>query len=172
MSNGDFKAVMKKVLTDKLPFSIPISVSKLTSWLQSRYFKQHEEREVLKHVRSIDLNEDEEIDAEDMRHYRELISDKVYKQMTNSEIEELLNKLREKRIKKKISVYDLFRKLDKVGSGFITHESWLKNIGDIITFTEDEKENVFNYMDRNKNRVIDYKTFLSIVNSSGDAGQS
>jgi Ca2+-binding EF-hand superfamily protein len=92
--------------------------------------------------------------------------------MANNEIEELLNKLREKRIKKKISVYDLFRKLDKVGSGFITHESWLKNISDIITFTEDEKENVFNYMDRNRNRVIDYKTFLSIINNSGDTGQS
>ena len=42
--------------------------------------------------------------------------------------EELLIKLREKRIKKKISVYDLFRKLDKVGSGFITHEGWFKHI--------------------------------------------
>lgn len=74
-----------------------------------------------------------------MRRYRELISDKTYKTMSNTDIEELMNKLREKRIKKKVSLYDLFRKLDRVGSGFITHEGWHKNIGDIMTFSEDEK---------------------------------
>lgn len=46
-------------------------------------------------------------------------------------------KLREKSIKKKISYYDLFKKLDKVGSGFITHEGWLSNIDEIISFTKD-----------------------------------
>ena len=76
----------------------------------------------------MDLNEDETVDGEDLRRYKELICDKVYKQLSNFQIEELLIKLREKRIKKKISVYDLFRKLDKVGSGFITHEGWFKHI--------------------------------------------
>jgi len=39
-----------------------------------------------------------------------------------------LIKLREKSIRKKISYYDLFKKLDKVGSGFITREGWMANI--------------------------------------------
>lgn len=31
----------------------------------------------------MDVNEDETIDAEDLRRYRELICDKVYKQLSN-----------------------------------------------------------------------------------------
>jgi hypothetical protein len=48
-----------------------------------------------------------------------------------------LIKLREKSIKKKISFYDLFKKIDKVGSGFLTRESWIKNLDEIISFTID-----------------------------------
>jgi len=80
--------------------------------------------------------------------------------------------MRERRIKKKISVYDLFRKLDKVGSGFITHEGWHNNLNDFIVFTEDEKENLFNYLDRNKNKLIDYKSFQNFMNGSADTVQS
>jgi len=80
--------------------------------------------------------------------------------------------MRERRIKKKISVYDLFRKLDKVGSGFITHEEWHTNLNDFIVFTEDENENLFNYFDRNKNKVIDYKSFQNFMNGSAGTVQS
>ena len=128
LTEGQFKAVVKKILGQKNAFSVPISVIKLTSLIQAKYLKQYDEKDVLKFVRSMDLNEDETVDGEDLRRFRQLISDKVYKQLSNFEIEELLIKLREKRIKKKISVYDLFRKLDKVGSGFITYEGWFKNI--------------------------------------------
>jgi hypothetical protein len=42
LTEGEFKAVMKKILANKTtPFVVPISVIKLTSWLQSKYFKQH-----------------------------------------------------------------------------------------------------------------------------------
>ena len=128
---------MKKILADKNPFSVPISVIKLTSLIQAKHLKQYDEKQVLKYVRSMDVNEDQIIDAEDLRRYRELICDKVYKNLSNFEVEELLIKLRQKRIKKKISVYDLFRKLDKVGSGFITREGWFKSINEIMSFTED-----------------------------------
>ena len=76
---------MKKVL-EKTPFAVPIPVVKLTSWLQSKYFKQYEERELLKYVRGIDVNEDETVDAEDLRRFRELISDKMYRTLTSVEI--------------------------------------------------------------------------------------
>jgi hypothetical protein len=46
---------------DRLPFSLPISVGKLASWLQSRYFKNYTEKEVLELVRSVDLNEDDSV---------------------------------------------------------------------------------------------------------------
>lgn len=36
LGQAEFRAVMKKVLKDKTPFAVPISVAKLTSWLQSR----------------------------------------------------------------------------------------------------------------------------------------
>jgi len=58
--------------------------------------------------------------------------------------------------------------LDKVGSGFITREGWLKNLNEIIVFTYDEKENLFNYMDKHNKNVIDYKTFLAIMNGSNN----
>ena len=57
-----------------------------------------------------------------------MICEKSFKDLSSVQIEQLLIRLREKSIKKKISFYDLFRKLDKVGSGFITYEGWLKNI--------------------------------------------
>lgn len=62
----------------------------------------------------------------------------------------------------------MFRTLDKVGSGFITREGWLKNLNEIIVFTYDEKENLFNYMDKHNKNVIDYKTFLAIMNGSNN----
>lgn len=42
--------------------------------------------------------------------------------MDKCDIDDLLVKLREKSIKKKISYFDLFRKIDKAGKGFITKE--------------------------------------------------
>jgi Ca2+-binding EF-hand superfamily protein len=62
--------------------------------------------------------------------------------------------------------------LDKVGSGFITHEGWLRNINEIISFTEDEKENLFSYMDKGNTKVIDYKTFLALMNGESSTVQS
>lgn len=44
LTKDKFKNVMKGVLAGKTPFSIPISVTKLTSWLQSKYFKHCEEK--------------------------------------------------------------------------------------------------------------------------------
>jgi hypothetical protein len=85
---------MKKFILTNTPFSVPINVTKLASLIQSKHFKQYDEGEVLKYVRQIDLNEDEVIDAEDLRRYRELISDKIHRQMSNVEVEDLLIKLR------------------------------------------------------------------------------
>lgn len=41
-----------------------------------------------------------------------------------------------------------------------------------MSFSEDEKENVFNYMDKGRNKVVDYKTFLAIINGDGKNLQS
>lgn len=60
--------------------------------------------------------------------------DKKYKILSNVEIENLLIRLRERSIKKKISYYDIFRILDKMNSGFITKDSWYSNIDQIISF--------------------------------------
>lgn len=55
---------------DKASFSLPISVIKLTSLLQSKHFKKYSEGEVLKFVRGIDLNEDETVNEDDLKGYR------------------------------------------------------------------------------------------------------
>ena len=81
-------------------------------------------------------------------------------------------KLRERSIKKKISFYDIFRKLDKINSGFITREGWHSNIDQIISFNEDEKENLFNFMDKNHSKMIDYKTFLAFINGNTNINSS
>lgn len=42
LTDSEFRNVMRKVFGDKNCFSVPISVVKLTSWLQAKHFKQHE----------------------------------------------------------------------------------------------------------------------------------
>lgn len=54
---------MKTVLSESGGFAVPISVSKLTSLLQAKYFKKYSEQQLLPLVRSIDVNEDEQIDS-------------------------------------------------------------------------------------------------------------
>ena len=88
------------------------------------------------------------------------------------DVETLLLKLREKSIKKKISFYDLFRRLDKSGSGYINFEGWMKHLDSIISFNPEEKEGLFAHMDHTHNRMIDYKTFLSIMNGVGTPRES
>lgn len=66
----------------------------------------------------------------------------------------------------------MFRKLDRVGSGFISREGWFKNINEILPFSEDEKQNLFNFMDKTKTNMIDYKTFLSVMNGESNMVQS
>lgn len=55
---------------ERVSFALPISVGKLTSFLQSKYFKKYSEKEVLKFVREIDLNEDETVTEDDLKGYR------------------------------------------------------------------------------------------------------
>jgi hypothetical protein len=57
LGDEEFKKVMRDVLgQSKLPFALPISVAKLSTLLQSRYFKRCPESEVLTRVRGVDLN--------------------------------------------------------------------------------------------------------------------
>ena len=51
------------------------------------------------------------------------------------DLESLIIKIREKSIKKKISFFDLFRKLDKNNDGFISFDEWMQNIGQIVQMT-------------------------------------
>jgi hypothetical protein len=51
--------------------------------LQAKFFKKYEESQVLNHVRSIDVNEDEQVDAEDLRRFREVIQDKTYNDLSS-----------------------------------------------------------------------------------------
>jgi len=43
LNEGEFRSVMKKVLASNNAFSVPINVTKLTSWLQSKHLKQYDE---------------------------------------------------------------------------------------------------------------------------------
>ena len=74
--------------------------------------------------------------------------------------------MREKSIKKKISFYDFFNKLDSNKDGFITFDEWNKNLDQILPLEEEEREVLFNYLDKSKNRMIDYKTFLNYMNGN------
>lgn len=85
------------------------------------------------------MNQNDEVSEEDLKSYRELKRDKNHQKLDSVAIDNLIIRLREKSIKKKISFYDIFRKIDKDGSGFITKESWMKNIDEIIVYTTDEK---------------------------------
>lgn len=82
-------------------------------------------------------------------------------------MEELVIKLREKAIKKKISFYDVFNKLDSNKDGFITADEWGKNIDTLLPLDSEDKELLFEYMDSSKLKMIDYKTFLGFMNGKG-----
>jgi Ca2+-binding EF-hand superfamily protein len=56
--------------------------------------------------------------------------------------------------------------LDKINSGFITREGWHSNIDHIISFSDHEKESLFQFMDKNHSQMIDYKSFLSHMNGN------
>ena len=115
---------------------------KLTSELQSTIFKSEDESHLIDFVRKIDCNKDDEITQEDLvvfkesirphRNYKPAITNKIY-------LEELLNKMREKSIKKKISFYDFFNKLDSKKDGFITLDEWNTNLDQILPLSEEEK---------------------------------
>lgn len=76
-------------------------------------------------------------------------------------------KMREKSIKKKISFYDFFSKIDTNKDGFITLDEWNKNLDQVLPLSAEEKELLFNYIDKSQNRMIDYKTFLAFMNGTG-----
>lgn len=87
LTEAEFRTVMKKVLAEGGGgFNIPISVSKLTSLLQAKHFKKYEEKELLPLVRSIDVNEDEQVDSEDLKRFNELIGEKTFKDMSTVDI--------------------------------------------------------------------------------------
>lgn len=48
----------------------------------------------------------------------------------------------------------------------------MKNIDEIISFNADEKENLFTFLDKAQNKIIDYKTFLTIMNGNTNITQS
>ena len=77
--------------------------------------------------------------------------------------------MREKSVRKKISFFDFFKKLDSNKDGFITLDEWNKNFDQILPLPEDEREVLFDYIDKSKIKMIDYKTFLSCMNG-GSSG--
>lgn len=42
----------------------------------------------------------------------------------------------------------------------------MKNLDQIFPFSNDEKEELFDFMDRSKIQMIDYKSFLNIMNGN------
>jgi len=71
--------------------------------------------------------------------------------MDEVSIGNLFARLRERSIKKKISFYDVFRTVDSQNNGFITREEWMNNLDKVMQYTEIEKENMFNCMNKLKN---------------------
>lgn len=116
--------VSSKFLNQKpFPLRLPVSVRKMTSELQSTLFKSEEESHLLKFVQKMDVNNNGEVSEEDLLAYREKIR-KGSKSSGNGtckvDLENLIIKIREKSIKKKISFFDLFKKIDSNKDGFIT----------------------------------------------------
>jgi hypothetical protein len=87
LTSSEFKRIFKENFMERASFNLPISVAKLTSLLQSKFFKKFSEREILQFVRGVDLNEDEQITEDDLKGYRELIRDRTYKELCPVEIE-------------------------------------------------------------------------------------
>ena len=41
-----------------------------------------------------------------------------------------------------------------------------------MQFSDDEKDNIFRYMDKGNTKVVDYKTFCGIINGDSNGVQS
>ena len=133
------RMVQSKLLSQRpFPINLPISVRKLTSELQSSLFKDEEESHLQAFVQKLDVNGNGEISEEDLNAYKEKIR-KNSKESRNPickvDLDNLIIKIRENSIKKKVSFYDIFNKLDTNRDGFITLDEWMDTIGQIITIS-------------------------------------
>lgn len=121
-------------------------------------------------VRRIDVNKNDQISQDDFNAYKAQIKEKRKYSPEKSckvNLEELVIKLKEKSIKKKISFYDVFNKLDSNKDGFISFDEWNKNLEFILPLDPEDRQLLFQYMDVSKLQMIDYKTFLSFMNGKG-----
>lgn len=70
-----------------------------------------------------------------------------------------------------MSFYDFFRVLDINSDGFVTIDEWQTNLDNIIKYSQHIKDGMFAYMDKNKIGMIDYKSFLKVLEMSTIEGQ-
>lgn len=86
--------------------------------------------------------------------------------LTEEQVHSVLSTLRLSLDRKRISNYDLFRKLDENEDGFLNIEEFSKNLDQIYPLPQETKDAFFAYIDKMHIGLIDYKSFLRVMQKS------
>jgi len=74
-----------------------------------------------------------------------------------------LNRLREVLKNKNLNYTKFFRQIDTNGDGLISCDEFLKGIGEMISIALPIRQKLFAYFDKMKIGLVNYKTFLSVL---------
>lgn len=85
-------------------------------------------------------------------------------ELEEDKIDIIIRDLRQVLQQKKISYYELFQRLDDNQDGFISYEEFESKLEPVMRLSQPVKEGLFSYFDRQKVGLIDYPTFLRIMN--------
>ena len=86
--------------------------------------------------------------------------------LTEDQVHSVLSGLRITLDRKRISNYELFRKLDENEDGFLSIEDFSKNLDKIHPLPQETKDGFFAYIDKMHIGLIDYKSFLRVMQKS------
>lgn len=67
---------------------------------------------------------------------------------------------------RRLTPYDLFQKMDENKDGFVTIDEICQRLDEIISLPQEVKEGFFSCIDRLKIGIIDYNSFLRVMNKS------
>lgn len=62
-----------------------------------------------------------------------------------------------------MTFYELFKLLDQNQDGFITINEWQTNLDKVKKMSQNAKNGLFAYMDKQKIGMIDYQSFLTVL---------
>ncbi len=85
------------------------------------------------------------------------------KKLGDKKAKEILREIRQALHDKKLTYNRFYQQLDKNGDGLISVDEFLRELNSIITLALPIRQKLFAYFDKTNIGMVDYKTFLSVL---------